>query len=211
LDEEKKDTGHRAGGKRLIKKRYRKGADFERKVLKELIGGGTTLWDIGLIQHTVLDAFVESCPKVIVDSVFNLFRVSGKRTPGSKGKCDLVVTASLVLPADKGGSHHYPTPDNPVDCTHILDQVVMGVQCKSDKERSDKKIQEELDVIRYTMGLYPLWAYGQRGKVILIPGLDELKNKVSEWPNLVFGYIPPKTITSRPPKEGPGIKEEVNG
>lgn len=197
-----------------IKKRYRKGADFERKVLKELIGGGTTLWDIGLIQHTVLDAFTESHPQIIVDSIFDFIRVSGKRTPGSKGKCDLIVTVSLVLPVyDRILDRPIKDIDLPIrtNLIRILDQVVMGVQCKSDKERSDKKIQEELDVIRYTMGLYPLWAYGQRGKVILIPGLDELKNKVSEWPNLVFGYIPPRTITSRPPKEGPGIKEEVNG
>lgn len=197
-----------------IKKRYRKGADFERKVLKELIGGGTTLWDIGLIQHTVLDVFAESHPQIIVDSIFDFIRVSGKRTPGSKGKCDLIVTVSLVLPVyDRILDRPIKDIDLPIrtNLIRILDQVVMGVQCKSDKERSDKKIQEELDVIRYTMGLYPLWAYGQRGKVILIPGLDELKNKVSEWPNLVFGYIPPKTIASRPPKEGPGIKEEVNG
>lgn len=134
---------------RKVKNTARKGADFENKTLKFLVGEGEHTWDIGTIQVLMLRAVGKSMQDTLRERV----TIAGSRYAGSKGTGGLDLSIIITKFSDK-------------EKKALRNQWVIGVQCKTSKPSNPEIARDYITMVKEG-GVYPMYCWNERGKVII--------------------------------------------
>lgn len=156
-----------------VKNPYRKGAEFERDMVKWLQGEGKTDYDVGFLHH----AIAAGVPKKMWDDMSKRFTICASRYAGSKGKggVDISVVITLFRTSEK---------------KKFVKQWAIGVQCKTDKPTL-KEIRADMRKMARVGGVIPMYitkvpnktATLASGKKVSAP---EIYNK-DWWDNFLEG------------------------
>ena len=138
--------------------KYQSGANFERRVLKHLIGDNTVP-STGYL-HTLIPA-VCHLPTDTPPMIY------GIRAAGSRGDFDLLIVITLTKPSIHHGYYTLlPTI-----------QYVVGVQCKT-SSLAKKRMKSDLRRIHKAHGIHGVYAYRDGRKIVFYPEIGKVVEQV---------------------------------